>query len=88
MKAETPGAIPFLLFAALGENFGLTNTRMSMFSDCAKIEIGPHAPRQDPLKFACAASARVDLFITNDSRLSGKIIDGIQFIVPLDRAPL
>ena len=42
----------------------------------------------DAIQLACAASARVDLFITNDARLSGKIIDGIQFIVSLDRAPL
>ena len=42
----------------------------------------------DAIQLACAASARVDLFITNDARLSGKLIDGIQFIVSLDRAPL
>jgi predicted nucleic acid-binding protein len=42
----------------------------------------------DAIQLACAASARVDLFITNDSRLSNKIIDGIQFIVSLERAPL
>ncbi len=42
----------------------------------------------DAIQLACAASARVDLFITNDTRLSGKIIDGIQFIVSLERAPL
>jgi len=42
----------------------------------------------DAIQLACAASAHVDLFITNDARLSGKIIDGIQFIVSLDRAPL
>lgn len=42
----------------------------------------------DAIQLACAARARVDLFITNDARLSGKIIDGIQFIVPLERTPL
>lgn len=42
----------------------------------------------DAIQLACAACARVDLFITNDARLSGKIIDGIQFIVSLERAPL
>ena len=42
----------------------------------------------DAIQLACAASAGVDLFITNDERLHGKRVDGIQFIVPLDRAPV
>lgn len=40
----------------------------------------------DAIQLACAASAKMDLFITNDERLSGKIIPGIQFIVPLKAA--
>lgn len=40
----------------------------------------------DVIQLACAASARVDLFITNDERLSGKTVPGIQFIVPLKAA--
>lgn len=40
----------------------------------------------DAIQLACAAVARVDLFITNDERLSGKTIPGIQFIVPLKTA--
>lgn len=40
----------------------------------------------DAIQLACAAVARVDLFITNDERLSGKAIPGIQFIVPLKAA--
>jgi len=42
----------------------------------------------DAIQLACAASANVDLFITNDARLQGKHVDGIQFIVPLARAPI
>jgi predicted nucleic acid-binding protein len=42
----------------------------------------------DAIQLACAASARVDLFITNDERLHGKEVAGIQFIVPLDRTPI
>ncbi len=42
----------------------------------------------DAIQLACAASANVDLFITNDDRLQGKRIDGIQFIVPLARLPM
>lgn len=42
----------------------------------------------DAIQLACAASAGVDLFVTNDARLQGKQVDGIQFIVPLERAPI
>jgi len=42
----------------------------------------------DAIQLACAAAAGVDLFITNDARLQAKRVEGIQFIVPLDRAPL
>lgn len=42
----------------------------------------------DAIQLACAAAAGVDLFVTNDERLSTKHVDGIQFIVPLTRAPL
>lgn len=40
----------------------------------------------DIIQLACAASAQCDLFITNDDRLSKKIVPGIQFISSLDRA--
>ncbi len=42
----------------------------------------------DAIQLACAASTGVDLFITNDARLQGKQVTGIQFIVSLDRVPL
>ena len=42
----------------------------------------------DVIQLASAASAAADLFITNDGRLQGKHINGIQFIVPLDRVPI
>ena len=42
----------------------------------------------DAIQLACAATAGVDLFITNDIRLHSKQIPGIQFIVPLDRVPI
>lgn len=45
-----------------------------------------HAP--DAIQLACAAGAGVDLFITNDARLQNKRVEGIEFIVPLERAPL
>ncbi len=42
----------------------------------------------DAIQLACAAAAGVDLFITNDSRLQGRQVAGIHFIVPLEQAPL
>ena len=42
----------------------------------------------DAIQLACAGAAGVDLFITNDVRLQSKRVSGIQFIAPLDRAPL
>lgn len=42
----------------------------------------------DAVQLACAASVGVDLFVTNDRRLQGKHVPGIQFIVPIDRVPI
>ena len=39
----------------------------------------------DAIQLACASEAGVDLFVTNDRRLQGKHVDGIQFIVALDQ---
>jgi len=38
----------------------------------------------DAIHLACAAHAHIDLFLTNDQDLVGKVIPGIQFIVGLD----
>lgn len=40
----------------------------------------------DAVQLACAAAARVDLFITNDDRLSRCRVPGIHFLVSLERA--
>lgn len=40
----------------------------------------------DAIQLACAAHARIDLFITNDERLSMKSIPRIQFVSSLQRA--
>lgn len=42
----------------------------------------------DTIQLACAASAGVDLFVTNDDHLQGRHVDGIQFIVALERVPI
>ena len=40
----------------------------------------------DAIQLASAAAANVDLFVTNDDRLSRKHVRGIQFIQSLDKA--
>lgn len=42
----------------------------------------------DAIQLACAASAGVDLFITNDDRLARKHVPGVKFITSLERAYL
>lgn len=42
----------------------------------------------DSIQLACAAAAQCDLFVTNDERLSRKVIPGIQFITSLERVPI
>ena len=38
----------------------------------------------DAIHLACAAQSGIDLFLTNDKNLVGKVIPGIQFIAGLD----
>jgi predicted nucleic acid-binding protein len=42
----------------------------------------------DAIQLACASEAGTDLFVTNDRRLQGKRVEGIQFIVALDQVPI
>ena len=54
----------------------------------AILRCGRSFKAPDAIQLACAASANVDLFVTNDERLQGKQIDGIRFIVALGRVPI
>lgn len=54
----------------------------------ARIRKDPSIKPPDAIQLACGAIAEADLFITNDERLSRKLVAGIQFIVSLDKAPL
>lgn len=53
----------------------------------AKLRCDRSLRAPDAIQLACAAGAGVDLFITNDTRLQAKQVEGIQFIVSLERAP-
>jgi uncharacterized protein len=54
----------------------------------ASIKSSRSVQAHDAVQLSCAASAGVDLFITNDNRLQNQQVPGIQFIVPLDRVPI
>ncbi len=54
----------------------------------ARIRQDRSIPRPDAVQLACAAAAGTDLFLTNDLRLSQKVVPGIQFITSLERAPI
>ena len=51
-----------------------------------RADRGIKAP--DAIQLACAATVGVDLFITNDDRLSRKLVAGVKFISSLERAYL
>jgi len=55
-------------------------------SNFARIRQDRSIKAGDAIQLACAAQARCDLFLTNDDRLSRKIIAGIQFIASVERA--
>ena len=44
--------------------------------------------RADAMQLATAASTGIDLFITNDERLSRVVVAGIAFVSSLNRAPI
>lgn len=49
-----------------------------------RIKGSLNIPSADAIHLACAATAGTDLFLTNDKRLVGKVVPGIQFIAGLD----
>jgi uncharacterized protein len=69
-----------------------TATMIAFDVKAAKLYAALRAKRSlkapDAIQLACASSANVDLFVTNDERLQGEHLEGIQFIVPLGRAPI
>jgi predicted nucleic acid-binding protein len=54
----------------------------------AQIRLDKTIRPPDAIQLSCAARASVDLFITNDDRLSRKVIPGISFITAFTSAPL
>ncbi len=70
----------------LTDNVRLIPFDRDVASMYAEIQQDRRIKAPDAIQLACAAHARVDLFITNDDRLSRLVVSGIQFITSLDRA--
>ena len=54
----------------------------------ARIRMDRSIKRPDAIQLACAATAEVDLLITNDDRLSRKHVPGVHFVTGLAKAPI
>lgn len=54
----------------------------------ARVRVDKSIRPPDAIQLAVASAADIDLFITNDQRLSRKNVPGIKFITSLDRAPI
>ncbi len=52
----------------------------------AALRAEPTIDPTDAMQLSCAAAAGIDMFITNDGRLSGKVVPGVKFITSLSRA--
>jgi uncharacterized protein len=67
--------------AAVSEVIPFTSQTADLFG---QIKGALKVPSADAIHLASAAQAATDLFITNDRKLVGKVIPGIQFVVGLD----
>ena len=54
----------------------------------ARIRATSSVKSPDAIQLACAAAARVDLFVTNDDRLSRQNIPGVPILTSLQSAPI
>ena len=54
----------------------------------AKVRLDKSIKAPDAMQLSIAGAAQCDLFVTNDDRLSRKIVPGIHFVSGLDRVPL
>jgi len=58
------------------------------FVATALLRAGGRIKPPDAIQLATAGTAGCDLFLTNDERLMGTTVQGIQFITSFDRAPI
>ena len=67
-------------------------TVINFDEDCARIYAEVRQDKTikapDAVQLSCCGRAGCDMFVTNDERLSRKVMPGVQFIASLDRALL
>lgn len=68
----------------VGPNRRLLEFKLSTAEIFAELRGRVGVSSGDAIHLACAAEARVDLFLTHDKRLAKKIVPGIQFVATLD----
>jgi predicted nucleic acid-binding protein len=62
----------------------LLDFKLSTAEVFAEIRGRTRVKAGDAIHLACAAEARVDLFLTHDRQLAKRVVPGIQFITTLD----
>ena len=80
-EVETAAQVRKFFFEGSIEIIPYTNDLADAY---AQIRARLSVSSADAIHLACAASAGTDLFLTNDQKLVGKIVPGIQFIAGLD----
>jgi predicted nucleic acid-binding protein len=77
-------------YRAFFQHPALTVVPFDLKAACIYVEVRTDRglSRPDAIQLACAAAADVDLFITNDERLSARRVSGVKFVTSLARAPL
>lgn len=79
--AQRANDVRDLLLSLVSEVVSFTTETADQY---ARIRGTAGVTAADAIHLSCAAAVGTDLFLTNDKRLLGKIIPGIQFIGALD----
>jgi uncharacterized protein len=83
-KAGDRGTVGKILEAFESSFIEILPLNLATADRCAQIRAQHGVSMADAIHLACAAHAGVDLFLTNDAVLPGKVIPGIHFIARLD----
>ncbi len=70
------------------EDLRLLDFKISTAEIFAEIRGRDNVAAAEAIHLACAAEARVDLFLTHDKRLANRIVPGIQFLATLETSIL
>jgi predicted nucleic acid-binding protein len=80
-ERETAQRVREFFCAPFVKIFPFTETAADQY---ARIRGELRVASADAIHLACAAEAKVDIFLTNDRSLANRVVPGIQFIAGLD----